>query len=263
MEPKPLPLLIAIIVLLLVGGALWFVLTRNSDVPPPGSLNPSSGQVDTGTKQELHDSGDYYDITGTYPSSAGLSGSVDALAVGYMKTFVEQESARFKDTNISELTAEDIQIQGLGGDRKYVLDIDYDFYSSPRTTSFVYHMYADTLGAHPNGYYRTFTFDRETGDGLALDDLFTPTTDYLSVVSTIVREKLPSIIKSYSGYDADPDMLLAGTSPDADNFQNFYLDGADLVIVFPPYQVGPYALGTQEVHIPRAELGNALRVEYR
>lgn len=260
------PLLISILVLVIAAGGLWYVLTRESTYVPPEYPPFQSGgeQVE---KKTITDEGEYYDIKGAYPSSAGVSASAgaseDALAVSYMKLFVEQEMARFKDANVSALTAADIKIQGLGGDRRYTLDIDYDFYESPDTVSYVYHMYADTMGAHPNVYYRTFTYDRATGEGLALDDIFSPTADHLDVLSTLSREKLPAQLKALSGVDPDADMLNAGTTPDADNYQNFYLEGDAVVIVFPPYQIGPWVLGVQEVSIPRTELGSTLKAEYR
>ncbi len=262
MEPKPLPIAIAVIILGIAAGGLWYVLSRPTGNEPINPFPPSERTSGKPAEQTLKDSGQYYEITAKYPTSAGLTAR-DALAASYMKTFVEQEAARFKDTNVSELTAEDIRIQGLGGDRRYTLDIGYTAYQSPVTTSFVYQMFADTLGAHPNTYYRTFTYDKKTGEGLALDAIFSPTAAYLEVLSMISREKLAIQMEKMGGVAPDKDMLEAGTTPDADNFQNFYLDGTDLVLVFPPYQVAAYVYGVQEVRIPRAELGNALQAQYR
>lgn len=267
MEPKPLPIAIAVIVLVVAAGGLWYVLSRPTGNELVNPFPPSQGTLGEPTEQTLKDSGQYYEITAKYPSSAGLTATAgakeDALAVSSMKFFAEQEAARFKDTNVSSLTAEDIRIQGLGGDRQYALDIAYKAYRSPVAVSYVYLMYANTMGAHPNTYYRTFVFDAKTGEGLHLDDLFSPTADYLGVLSVLSREKLAVQMEKAGGVAPDADMLDAGTTPDADNFQNFYLEGADLVLIFPPYQVAPYVYGTQEVRIPRAELGNAFKVEFR
>lgn len=267
MEQKPLPIILAVLLLLLASGALWYVLTRPAGNDMRNPFPTTSGEPAGGAQGLLEDSGQYYEITGRYPSSTTLTATAGAkqgaLAVGYMKTFVEQEAARFKDTNISELTAEDIKIQELGGDRRYELDIEYTAYQSPVAVSYVYLMYANTMGAHPNTYYRTFVFDAKTGEGLHLDDIFSPTADYLGVLSVLSREKLAVQMEKAGGVAPDREMLDAGTTPDADNFQNFYLEGPDLVLIFPPYQVAAYVYGAQEVRIPRAELGNALKAEYR
>ncbi len=266
MDTRPLPLLIAIVILLLAGGALWFVLTLS---PSEGVSEVATSTQNGVTKAHLEDSGDVYQIDGYYPTETPLlvsaGTSANASAVFTMKTFVETEAARFKDNSIADLTPDDIRIQELGGDRKYTLEADYDVHLSDATVSYVYHMYADTMGAHPNAYYRTFTFDLATGEELHIGDLF-QTTDFLEVLSNESRIRLvPQIAKGYEVPEAELDrsMLDAGTTPFSDNFQNFYFEGNALVLLFPPYQVGPWALGTQEVAIPRSELGNTLKAAYR
>lgn len=42
----------------------------------------------------------------------------------------------------------------------------------------------------------------------------------------------------------------AGMAPKATNYGVFYLDGKNLVVVFPPYQIAPYSSGSIEVKIP-------------
>lgn len=266
MELKPLPIIIGMCILLVVaGGALWYVLTR--PVSPAVVPTPLTKEEDLSPPQKYADSGAYYEITATYPKTAGIEKTAgkeaDARAAAAMKFFIEQEAARFKDTNLSELTDEDIRVLGLGGDRRYTLDITYKKYVSPVASSYVYQLFTDTLGAHPNSYYRTFAFSSKTGDALRLEDLFMPSTDYLTVLSTLSREKLKKQMEAIGGVEPDKDMLEAGTTPDADNFQNFYFDGEDFVLIFPPYQVAPYVYGVQEVRIPTGELTQILRSEYR
>ncbi|HEY5970626.1 MAG TPA: RsiV family protein, partial [Pseudoxanthomonas sp.] len=63
-------------------------------------------------------------------------------------------------------------------------------------------------------------------------------------------------------------MIDEGTEPDIDNFSQFQpIVGADgkvtaLRFVFPPYQVGPYADGTQTVDVPAAVLLPHVAPEY-
>ena len=263
--PKPLPTVIAILILLVAAGGIWFWLTQTPSGTGTTATSTPEGTVE---KQTIRDAGDYYDIEANYPATTPLKATAgaraDAKAVEILHGFVAQEIANFKENSgLSSLTPEDIQVQGLGGDRKYALGVDYTIHTSPATVSYVFQMYQDTMGAHPNAYYRTFVFDKTMGDGLTLADVFSPTADYVGVLSNESRNRLPALLKARTGYDADPDMLAAGTTPDADNFQNFYLDGKDLVIIFPPYQIAAYAAGTTELHIPRAELGNAIVAKYR
>jgi hypothetical protein len=266
MDTRPLPFLIAIIILLLAGGALWYVLTLSPSEGVPGTATSTpSGAI----KAHVEDSGDVYQIDVYYPTETPLlisaGTSANASAVFAMKTFAETEAVRFKDNSIADLTPDDIRIQELGGERKYTLEADYDVYTSDVAVSYVYHMYVDTMGAHPNAYYRTFTFDLLTGEELHIGDLFA-TPDFLEVLSNESRTRLvPQIAKAYEVPEAELDrsMVDAGTTPFSDNFQNFYFEGDALVLLFPPYQVGPWALGTQEVSIPRSDLGNTLELRYR
>ncbi len=263
-EQKSLPTVLAVLILLIAVGGIWFWLAQT---PSGTGTNATSTPAGTVEKQTIRDAGEYYTIEASYPATTPLKASAgaraDAKAAEVLHTFVAQEIANFKETNITVLTPADIQVMGLGGDRKYALGIDYTIYTSPATVSVVFQMYQDTMGAHPNGYYRSFVFDKTTGEGLTLADIFSPTADYAAVLSNESRTRLPALMKARTGYDADPDMLAAGTTPDADNFQSFYLVGPDLVIIFPPYQIAAYAAGTTELYIPRAELGNAIVAKYR
>lgn len=266
MDQRPLHIALAAGILILAGIALWFILSRPAPVINPPGEATSTPETALGT-EHIKDNGQYYEIDAAYPTGTPLAESAsqaaDKKAVASMKAFETAEITRFKEeSGLNNLTAEDIQIQGLSADRHYALGIDYKTYSSTVTLSFVYLIYADTLGAHPNAYYRTFTFDAKTGAELSIKDLFA-SADYLAVLSNESRTRLPAQIKEASGYDPDMDMLNAGTEADAANFQTFYLDGSDLVLIFPPYQIAAYALGTTELRIPRAELGNALKPRFR
>ncbi|MGB4076745.1 MAG: RsiV family protein [Minisyncoccia bacterium] len=262
MQVRPWEILVGLLTLVAVGVGLWFVLMR----PLPEGSGPHATSTDTGSEErEIYtESGEYYEITAEYPTQIPLahsaSATMEAAAVSTMHAFVLSEAERFRENNVENLTAEDIALQNLGGERTYLLHIKYTMYESPETVSYVYSLFADTLGAHPNGYYRTYTFYKKTGEGLALDSLFSPSANHLEVLSMLSREKLGETLGEGN---FDREYLEAGTSPDADNFQNFYLEGSSLILLFPPYQVGPWALGIQEARISREELGNTLREEYR
>lgn len=202
---------------------------------------------------------DYYDIEATYPTETALGERASEAAVSLMQEWVIGTISQFKkDGNFDNLTAEDITMMGFDQGRKQSLKITYTKASSPRTTSYTFTLYADTMGAHPNGSFKTFTFDTSTGAALALADLFIPSAPYLAELSTIARAKLPEII----GQGAN-DQMIAGTAPEAENFANFSLDGPTLVILFPPYAVASYAAGPQTLPIPLADLSGILKPDYK
>jgi hypothetical protein len=202
---------------------------------------------------------EYYRITASIPSEVPLKGTGGLKAVGVMESFVAATIADFKaNSGLLTLTEEDIEMQGLGGERKYTLDISYDTYASPSTLSYVFVIYEDTMGAHPNAYYRTFTFDKQSDEELLISDLFF-SSNYLEKLSEDSRTQ---IAERLGGDGVVTEYLESGTTPDAPNFQHFYLDEDELVIIFPPYQVGPWAIGTQEARFERSTLRDHLIPTY-
>lgn len=264
MNRPALFLIIVVVLLALAGTGAWYLFFRTPAAPTPTTEIPVAEEVAT-----IDESGAYYDIDATYPARVTLAASAGAeaerAAAATIERFVKEEAATFKRENIDTLRPEDIDFLELGQDRKYALGIDYDAYRGPNTVSYVFLIYADTMGAHPNAYYRTFTFDASTGAELELGDLFSPGTPYLEHFSAVSRERLIPLIAEKTQTDesdVDRDYVESGTTPRAENFQWFYLSGDTLTLIFPPYQVGPYVLGVQEVPVPLSEL-NGLNKAYR
>lgn len=249
------------ILLVLAGLMLWY-LSANPPTPtgtfPESTLGPTVDEPKT-----ITETGTYHEIQAQYPAATALRRSAgpaaDEATVALLKEFATNQIDAFKErSGLQTLTEADIESMDLGGERKLVLAITYKSHLSASTVSYVFILYEDTLGAHPNGYYRTFTFDRATGTALNLDDIFNDDVDFLTVLSAQSRASLRATL----GENASPDMLEAGTTPHEDNFQNWYLDTGALVIIFPPYQVGPWAIGTQEVRIPKSTLAEMLKAAY-
>lgn len=266
MNPRSI---VVLVIAVLVLGTLGFLWYRNEH-PAPFQNAEQAGLATTTASfsdqpQSLNEDATYYVITASYPGATPLpAGGTGAVAT--MKQFELDTIAQFKkDGNFANLTHDDIQMLGLD-ERKETLDISYKTFVSPHAVSYLYTVTADTLGAHPNTVYRTFAFDTRTGSPLSLASVFAPSTDYLSLLSSTSRRLLPAVIaknESVSTKDVDPSMLSAGTSAKADNFENWYLDGTNLVLVFAPYQVAPYAAGTQVLAIPLSSFGDSLSAEYR
>ena len=245
-------IVLAVLVIIALG---YYWITYHKGGPPNSQTASSTPEVATSSvasttastapqKLSITEHAKYYDIDASYPSATGLPGDTDAQAVTFMKGFVQNTIDAFKESgNFSNLTAKDVQTQMLDM-HSYSLSVDYVVYHGARTISYVYTIIEDTGGAHPNTYFRTFTFDTSTGQSLDLGGIFTPGTKYLTLISTQARADLPAITKKISGYSDDSASITSGTQPEDDSFQNFAIDGNTLRIIFPPYQVGPYSLGT-------------------
>ena len=232
-------------------GVVTYAATR----PAPAKA-PAAAITLTGTSYT--ERGAYYDIVVNYASSTPLLAEVgpaaDTAAIAAMKAFVSGTIAQFKtDGNFANLTQDNIQ------GRKETLQITYLIASSAHTISYIFTTYEDTLGAHGNMFFQTFTFDTTTGAPLALADLFAPGADYLGTLSSISRAELPNVI----GKSADTGFIERGTTPEDKNFSDFFFDNRQLVILFAPYAVAPYSSGPQTLRIPVSELSSILKPVYR
>lgn len=206
---------------------------------------------------------DYYTIKATYPAKTPLEQEADRKARATIEQGIADEIASFKsDSNLDTLTAEDAKIQNLSKDHRYALDMEYKEATSSGTVSYAYQVYADTLGAHPNLYYKTFVFDQE-GNRIALADLFaassTDSGGYLKQISDLATAQIKDQLTSRLGEAPGESFFTEGTAPNPDNFQNFVIDGSDLAFLIPPYQVAAYAAGSFEVRIPLSQLSAVLK----
>lgn len=253
------------IIILVLLGVIGYLALR-THVPSPGGENAqtATSTVLGNDPGKIVEHATYYDISAAYPVTTPLASLSDAQpnarAVNAMKQYVLDQIAQFKSQgNFDHLTHDDIQMMQLD-QRKELLNITYRQASGNGDVSYVFTMSEDTLGAHPNTTYKTFVFDGKTGTQLSIKDLFAPGADYLVTLSMKTRALLPAIIAKSEGVSQksiDTNMMLSGTTAAEENFADWYVEGTDLVIIFAPYQVAPYAAGPQTVRIPIAQLGGA------
>jgi hypothetical protein len=200
----------------------------------------------------------YYTIVATYPGKTTLSGNADAKVRLAIEQALADRIAEFKrNGNFESLTQEDVSIQGLGPDRKYSLALEYKTTEGGSYVSYVYTIYEDTLGAHPNVYYLTLTFNK-SGEVIMLSDLFTKDSNYLERIAASARAQIVTELARRLSADPAGSFFEEGVAPTASNFQNFSLEGETLVVLFPPYQVAAYALGAFQARIPLSELSEVL-----
>jgi hypothetical protein len=248
--------IIALIVIIIV--LAWFAVMHP---PMPAPAGDTSGMGTSTATGPLHTiaHGEFYDVDLQYPSSTLLAVSAgntaDTNAVAVMKAYNESLIPEFEQTftGISGDYLTHLQQENLKGS----LTTEYSVYESAHTVSYVFQIFSDTLGAHPNTTYKTFTFDTATGKLLDIKELFAPGANYLSTLHDLAATKLPGQIAAAEQVDVaqiDAGMLDAGITPTDANFSNFYFDGSNFVLLFPPYQVGPYVLGLVTLSVPSSEV---------
>lgn len=139
-----------------------------------------------------------------------------------------------------------------------------------------------TGGAHALPLVASFNYDVRERRMLELGDLFADPAAALRLLAARARNALAERATQASpdaaaarpeAGDASLQRALAwideGTEPRPANYAAFLIHAdaagrADgLVLLFPPYQAGPYALGTQEVQVPAAAFAALLKPRYR
>lgn len=113
--------------------------------------------------------------------------------------------------------------------------------------------------AHPNHYQYTQNFDILTGQKISLKDVFKADEDYLNLISKTVKPLVLAKVKSL-GFDTS--MVAEGIKPTADNFQFFHISDNGLVVIFNPYQVAPYVVGTLNITIPWSSFDGHLNSDF-
>jgi hypothetical protein len=128
--------------------------------------------------------------------------------------------------------------------------------------------------AHPNMHFQTYSFVIEPLVYISsLEDFFFDKENALIQIQTHVREQLKNVLSSDSsendGYSLDPNEINMGTNEWSD-FSAFIFKEEQIEFLFAPYQVAPYAYGSQSSEIPyslvipfmKPEFLSALEIEH-
>ncbi len=105
--------------------------------------------------------------------------------------------------------------------------------------------------AHPGLNSTTLNYDLAQGKELALADLFLPNSDYLGAISRYCITEL-----SKQPFFDGP--FSEGAQPQPENYRNWNITPAGLMITFDEYQVAPYAAGPQTITVPYSELNGLI-----
>ena len=183
-----------------------------------------------------------------------LSGGAGAAGFNQLaKARVTKALTDFKK-DLAGVTAEDIKRMGEMGN---YIDIGYDVeYADEDVISVNFGEDTFTGGAHPNHNTFTLNYDLKQGRELKLADLFKPGSKYLQTIADYALRDLKSRKDPDSGENLGlaQDIFEDGAKPTTDNYRNWNITKKGLLITFPPYQVGAYAVGPQTVIVPYSHL---------
>lgn len=137
-------------------------------------------------------------------------------------------------------------------ERPYTLFVNFESHLGNKYDTFVFLISLDFGGAHPNHFYKTLTFDKDSNI-LSIEDFLKrefPDKDILNKISELAQNK----ITENMGENANIEMIKDGAGPDMNNFRNFYIDEQEIVFLFEPYAVAPYAYSSQQARIKLSEI---------
>ncbi|MDQ6949808.1 MAG: TIR domain-containing protein [Actinomycetota bacterium] len=122
-------------------------------------------------------------------------------------------------------------------------------------------------GAHGMYHYRTYSFLLDPLILIpALSVVFHDEAAALPVIQAVARQALSEVRIQYRPED-DPFGLDSGSIASGtegwDDFRSFVFAQDGLELLFPPYQVGPYAVGIQSAAVPYAVISDLFKEEYR
>ncbi len=135
---------------------------------------------------------------------------------------------------------------------KYSLQINFNSYEYLDYISFVFNIFVDTKGAHPNTYISSVNYNTLTKKVLHITDFVDMNKDFLTILSTYSYDTLKDNEKIISSNVND--MLKEGTQPKVENFDAFALDKTGFIVFFENYSVAPYVAGEFIVTIPYEQL---------
>jgi hypothetical protein len=105
---------------------------------------------------------------------------------------------------------------------------------------------------------QVINYDVKKAKKLALSDLFTEKSKYLTAIANYCMKELKERAKKEDSA-IFPDQIEVGAGPRADNYRAWAITKQGLWITFDPYQVAAYAAGRQYVLVPYSALKDIIR----
>jgi hypothetical protein len=228
--PTNKALLITLIgVVIIAALIIWGLNSSKQPIPEPedsGSTAAAQWPSREMKRETLTDNTKAYEISAEYPVTSR------ADITDKLRGFVEDSINTFK-----------LDTAGYAEGSLVTLDISYTEEQSTLADNYIFHIFADTGGAHGIEATKTFSFDG-AGNLITLEELFTNETRGLQLVSEHVKQVLMK--REF----ADSAWISEGASPTEENYQNFVITDTGLTFIFDSYQVAAYAAGAQNVEVP-------------
>jgi hypothetical protein len=267
MKSKSSKITLILFIILLIGAGVGLAAIRQQRLFPnneEASITSETTDTDAAVEDTNPSNGSkyfdfetwglYQDITRTFEIDVRLPLNEDGIVSKPVADYGDVMLQDFLDS-IAALD-EDYRQEIQDGDAaSWVLKVDFSRRESKTTQSLIIEGYQYTGGAHGLPFYKTFVFDKKSGELVSIEDIFTVNADkYLPELSA-------QAIAQFNEELGDS-FFAEGADPDPNNWTLWYINGEELTFIFPPYQVGPYAAGKLELELPLSEIKSLVRDKY-
>ena len=246
-------------VFLVIGVAVGFYYgqfyAQNKTSQPSGQTPPAQNVVGISIDETPIVYADkFFQIYGDYPQFA----EYPAMS-GQIKDFVTTNLDEFKKSSQENFAAREATLPA-GEAKKDFPDTPFYFSASwqpaqinSKDISIVVRIDYYNGGANDFMFLQTFNYNTKDNKQVALADFFPNKTDYLQKVSAYARKQLAQKLAA-DGITADNPILVSGTEPKTENFQNFTFTDSLITFYWPKAYVAPGAWGEQSVDLPISQI---------
>ncbi len=195
-----------------------------------GTENGQAPNLQKTTPKEisLNQDGEYYEKTNRYTVSLRVPLTANDVASKHMQDFVTKRAAFF-----IELT-KDEPLPGYFDEHQYEISTNWDTAESDAIYTFIIRGSTYTGGAHNQHFLKTFSYKKADHLPIALSEI---------LASPQSLEEIGKLATQHFRETLGDQLDVSGLAPEAANWENWLVSNASLTLLFPPYQIAPFAAG--------------------
>lgn len=146
-----------------------------------------------------------------------------------------------------------VQDSGFFDNASFYEDVSSQCYLAGEVVSVRLDSSSYTGGAHPNSYTSSYLFDLRGGQFIDATQLAEDPEAFRTGVAELLREKADAIQENQGSYWQEYEETLSRW-----NEGTVLFDGEGMLVVYSPYDLGPYAMGTVELRLSYEELSGLI-----